>query len=527
MKIRIPIYKKTYALLAGMLCVAALPPYYTVMAAVVGFCVLMCLLNVAQSKKQAFAIGYWFGFGFFSLGFSWIGNAVLIEPERTGWLFPLILLGSGGFFGFFAAFPAMFTQYAGTIWKKVLVFAASWTIFEWIRGFFLSGFPWNPVGSMFAFSPQMIQSASIFGIYGLSFVAVLLFCLPSVWIRNKKSESLRSLALILLIAGSNYGFGVWRLANNQEKTFDSSVRIVQPSIPQAIKWESSSLGNNFAQYSAMSAQKGIDNIDFVIWGETASPYNPRFLAKYNADFFDAVPKNGYLLFGVVDYELESGEYRPKNSMMVMNKAGEIIDSYDKSHLVPFGEYIPLRKYLPKWVQPVAKIVGDFKKGNAHKVIRIKNQPDFGALICYEVIFPAKVVDKSSRPQWIVVLSNDGWYGNSMGPYQHLVAAQLRAIEEGIGIVRSANSGISAVIDAYGQIKEKIDLGKRDILDAKIPQPIDKITFYSQFQNYPVIFSCLFLVIFIMRSNLQEKVEKAYKITHRLLTKIKNMLNMIK
>lgn len=506
MKIRIPIYKKTYAFLAGMLCVAGLPPYYVLMAPIVGFCSLMLILNGAKSKKEAFAAGYWFGFGFFSFGLSWIGNAVLIEPERTGWLFPIILLSSGGFFGLFAAFPAMFTWFAKSIWRKIFVFAAMWTVFEWIRGFFLSGFPWNPVGSMFAFCSQLIQSAAIIGTFGLSFVAVLFFCLPAAGIIKRGKQAAEALILMALVFFVNAEYGVLRLKYADNGNSDTKIRIVQPAIPQVLKWEKSALGENFAQYAAMSAQSGIDDIDFVIWGETASPYNPRFMPLYLQKFVTAVPNDGYLLFGAVDYEFVDGDYRPKNSMLVMNKDGDIVDSYDKSHLVPFGEYIPFRKYLPDFVQPVAKIIGDFKAGDAHKVISLKDKPSLGALICYEVIFPADVVDENNRPQWIAVLTNDGWYGDSMGPYQHLVSAQMRAIEEGLPIVRSANSGISAIIDAYGQITEQLGLQKRGVVDGLLPKPLSRPTIYSKIHNLPIAALCLLIAaisIFFKRKNKQK------------------------
>ena len=489
-------HKNMWCFFLGSMAVCALPPFYIFPLLVVALSFFMTFLQRAESKKSAFALGYAFGFGFFSAGLSWIINAVMIEPEETGWLAPVIYLASGAFFGLFCAFPALFSFKFKNIYAKIIVFAASWTIFEWIRSFFLTGFPWNLLGTSLAFSNELIQFASVCGTYGLSFLVVLFCCMPVALKKNLKSFLIVALVMSAIAVGI-FSFGYYRLGKADKEPTEYKVRIVQPSIPQRLKWSRDSVAQNFAKYVEMSAQEGKDSVDFVVWGETASPYNPKVLPEYVGEFMKAVPQDGYLLFGVLDYELLQGDYLHKNSMLAMNSSGEVVDSYDKMHLVPFGEYIPFRKYLPDAIRPVTNIIGEFKAGEEHKVIKLSdNKPAFGALICYEIIFPAEITDAQNRPEWIALLTNDGWYGMSMGPYQHFVAARMRAAEEGLPIIRSANSGISGIIDSYGRTVQKLDLYEDNILDGYIPKAIAP-TIYSQFSNILVLVICLVLMLVIL------------------------------
>ncbi len=494
-------HKKIMALTSGCLLVLSLPPYYFWPISLVCFSYLLYCLNSSNTKKESFLLGYWFGFGFFSIGLSWIGNAVLVDPWQTGWLYPIILCASGLFFGFFVAIPSLLSFWYKNIFTKIIIFASWWTVFEWIRSFFLTGFSWNLLGTSLAFSPTMIQSASIFGTYGLTFFFIIFSGLPIAYIKDKKNRII-ALSLIFVIAISNFIFGYIRLNQSYQNT-PVIIRLVQPAISQKLKWEESSLHNNFIQHINMSKKQPLDNIDFVIWGETASPYNPKFRTEYLQDYISAVPDNGYLIFGGIDYAFENSKYYPKNSMFVMNKQGHVVDSYDKMHLVPFGEYVPFRKYLPEFIRPIANIIGEFKTGKNHKKIILPKKPSFGGLICYEIIFPSQIIDKNNRPQWLIVLTNDGWYGNSMGPYQHLVAAQMRAVEEGLPVVRSANTGISAVIDAYGRVIKQIPLQKSDILDVKLPKDI-KATLYADYGNTIILTICLLIIAIISILHIKNK-----------------------
>ncbi len=242
----------------------------------------------------------------------------------------------------------------------------------------------------------------------------------------------------------------------------------------------------------LSQLAGFDNVDFVIWGETAFPYAIEQDIYHRQMLQYAIPPQGYLITGALRYEdIQKPQYKAYNSLFVLDKSNKIVATYDKFHLVPFGEYIPLRKYLPEWIKPIANAIGSFEAGQGPGVIKIPGQPSLGGLVCYEIIFPHQILDKNNRPQWVVNLTNDGWYGDSAGPYQHLVAARLRAVEEGITIARVAGSGISALVSPLGIVLDQIPLHQQDILDIALPIETQFSTTYSRFGNISILLLCVF------------------------------------
>lgn len=489
---------KSTAFILGLSTVAALPPYYCFPILFISFGGLLQLLKSAPRFRTAFAIGYWFGFAFFALGLSWASNALLIDSQIFGWLYPISILASGAFFGLFAALPTAATFWLKTPVSKLLGLAAFWSLSEWLRSFFLTGFPWNLLGSVWAFAPLWIQSASIWGTYGLSLVTILCCAAPALYF-NPQRGSDRSIATILIISipillGI---FGFWHLNHypNSQKAGAVTVRMVQPSIPQEMKWNRETLEDNLARYIELSRQPGLEQVDFVIWGETATPFPLDIDPQHLQQVTQAIPEHGYLITGLVRYEISPyGEYLPYNSMLILNKKGEIAGYYDKSHLVPFGEYIPLRRFLPSWIRPITNTVANFQPGKGPQSINVPNYPQLGGLICYEIIFPSKIVDHKNPPQWLVNITNDGWYGDSSGPYQHLVTTQLRAVEEGISIVRVANSGISAVINPLGEIISRIPLNQSDFKDIILPSQLSLFTIYGSCGNFIPLILCFLNII---------------------------------
>lgn len=468
-------HKKTAVFLAGILASLGFAPCYAVPVFMAALCLCFALSDKALTYKKAALSGYLFGFGFFSAGFYWISNALLIDIVTFGWLYPITLVATGAFFGLFWIFPFLVWHAFknNNVWFKVLGFSCVAVMCEYVRGFFLTGFPWNMLGSMFAFSDVLIQSASVVGTYGLSFLLLVLTgAIYAVCKGYKKSGG----AVLICILGMMISFGAWRIAFYDRTNSEIKVRLVQPSIAQSLKWDEQSLADNLNAYVDMSRQNGFDDVKFVVWGETATPFNPKDSAFWREIIRRAVPSGGYLMTGVLRYDEKNDELY--NSLSVINDQGETVGFYDKNHLVPFGEYIPLRDYLPKWVRPVANQIADFSRGEKYKQIQVRGLPVFGALICYEVIFPDEIIHRKNKPSFVVLVSNDGWYGQSSGPYQHLVAARLRAVEEGVTIVRSANNGISAVIDPLGQILKKIDLNKVGTTDVYLPKELTVATLYA-------------------------------------------------
>lgn len=473
------------ALLAGALSACVFAPFYQIWLLPLSFGAAFFLADHVRGLRKIGLTGYFFGFGFFGFGFYWIGNALLVDAATFGGLYPVALLSAGAFFGLFSILPFVFWALAGgKLWRRILVFASSWVLIEWVRSFIFTGFPWNLLGTALAFDPNLIQTAALWGTYGLSFV---LLVWAGLFYAFMIKRSLLFGLMFILLPLALYGLGMVRVHCYDDTPSDLRVRLVQPSIAQQMKWSPQALKKNFETYLEMTKSEGLDDVDFVVWGETAVPFD---LSDEEISFQirKAVPKKGYLITGALRFSKEKKFY---NSLFVLDSEGKIVAIADKYHLVPFGEYIPFRRYLPSSLRPIAHQVTDFGQGEKFRTIKLSKYPAFGALICYEIIFPDEVVDRAQKPSWLVVLSNDGWYGNSAGPYQHLAATQMRAVEEGVVIVRSANNGISALIDPLGRIKARIDYDVVDVLDVNLPQKMILNTFYQG--SFVVIIMLLVLI----------------------------------
>ena len=486
---------KLSSFILGLISALAFPPIYALYLFVLSLCLMFKLTDLNNSYKQVIIKSYWYGVGFFIAGFYWIGNALLVDMVNFGWLYPIALFAIGAFFGLFTIPPFIAWYYfkKKNIYYQIVGFACIWVLTEWIRSFLFTGFPWNLLGTVFAFNDIFIQTASIWGTYGLSFIFLILCgSFYSLCVGFNKL----SLVMILSLVAFLTIFGLVRIKNYEYQNSDIKIRLVQPSIAQSMKWNRNELENNFHKYVELSKKETLDNVDFVIWGETALPFDIEYNEKYRELIKEAIPNNGYLITGLVRYDIVNGKYEAFNSMYVIDKKANVVGFYDKNHLVPFGEYIPLRKFLPDWIRPIANNIADFSTSEKLKNIKIGNYPKFGALICYEIIFPDKVVNRKDKPDWLVVLTNDGWYGKSSGPYQHLVSAKMRAVEEGISVVRSANSGISAVINPLGEVIKQIELHKKGWQDVYLPKYSKINTIYSTFGKQ-IVLTILVLSLIIL------------------------------
>jgi len=488
---------KLASFLLGSITVQTLPPFYHWYISFISFTSLLLLLNQAQSKKQAFNIGWLFGFGFFSFGLSWINNALLITPSETGWLVPVTFILSGAFLGLFFGLPTFLCYFFKSFYARYINLASFIVIFEWIRSWILTGFPWNLIGSILTFNLELSQTASVWGTYGLSLLTILIASSPALCIYYKTKKSILLCVVSTILAPLLiYIYGYTRIQNlydNQQSPI--KIRLVQPSIPQSAKWSPELHRQHFEKYINMSKQNANDNISITIWGETASPYILDMDNEAKKQALSAIKDKSFLITGQVRYLRNYyGGYTPLNSALIIEKNGTIEASYDKSHLVPFGEYIPLRNLLPSFIHPIANTISDFQAGTGPQTITLPNIPPLGIQICYEIIFPHQIIDPDNKPDWLINLTNDGWYGISSGPYQHMTTTQLRAIEEGLTIVRSANSGISGIINRYGKIISQINLNKKDILDIYLPQKLQIKTIYNSFGNIIILTICLLSIL---------------------------------
>lgn len=504
-------WRKTTAFFCGSLLTLALPPFFQFWTVFIAFSGAIWLCLQAENKKNLAAIGYWFGFGYFGFGFYWIGNALLVDSSATGYLYPIVLILNGAFFGIFTILPFWATAAGKNSFSKILWFTAIWFFSaEWLRSFLLTGFPWNPISSVLAVRPALLQTSAWIGTYGLSMITIFFASLPVYWLLKPTSRRFIYPLISFVFFGVLWEYGAYVISEADHTPDGESVmiRLVQPSIPQNLKWDKTVAEKNFQDYVDLSLSKDNHHIDFVIWGETASPFDLTTDNAHRQKIKAAVPRHGYLITGLLRRQFNFDSFIPYNSLAVLNKKGQILNLYDKSHLVPFGEYIPLRQYLPNWIRPLTNNVTEFGHGNQFQTITVDGYPEFAPLICYEVIFSDDVVRKNDKPKWMIVLTNDGWYGLSSGPYQHLVAAQMRAVEEGITVVRSANSGISAIITPYGQIPAKIGLGKRGIKDVAVKLNLAHNTLFGQYGNaIPLAMAIVILFLAWMTSTIHQCREK--------------------
>jgi apolipoprotein N-acyltransferase len=263
------------------------------------------------------------------------------------------------------------------------------------------------------------------------------------------------------------------------------LRVVQPNIRQQDKWARARQVPNFMLHLRLTAAPGPEAISHTIWPETATPF---FLAERGDArrlMARAVARGGAVIAGAPRRSSPGRPFRLWNSLFAIDDTGAVTASYDKAHLVPFGEYVPLRRYLPlvKLVQGQV----DYAPGPGRRTLRVPGLPPFSPLICYEAIFPGAVLDRSDRPAWLLNITNDAWFGTSAGPYQHLAIARTRAVEEGMALVRAANSGISAVIDPYGRVMARLGIGERGVIDSALPAPLEGATLFGRFGDWLTAF----------------------------------------
>ncbi len=462
------------AFVLGALAALALPPVYFLPLLVPAFCGLFWLTEGSPGFRSAAGVGWWFGFGHFLVGLYWVAIAFFTDIRGYDWLGPAAVLGLAAAL---AVFPAAATALVRLTPRggprRLLILAVCWSFFEWVRSWAFTGFPWNLIGSVWAFSDDMIQFAAIAGTYGLGLVTVAAVMAPALLAgpegptlrRGGIATGLAIGALVLIWSG-----GALRLAGAESDPVPGvRLRLVQPDIPQELKWVKELRGEHVLKQIAMSREPADLAPTHIIWGETMVPFALSRTPEVAGVIGRATPQGGVTIVGA-PRTTPYGErpYRVWNSLYVLDDEGRTVATYDKSHLVPVGEYVPLRGILP--IEKMTAGVNDFSAGSGPVTLRLPGLPPVSPLICYEVIFPGAVVNPADRPDWLLNLTNDSWYGHSSGPYQHFVAARLRAVEEGLPLVRVSNGGISGIVDGYGRVLASLGLGRAGVLDGILPAP---------------------------------------------------------
>ncbi|MHA1164541.1 MAG: apolipoprotein N-acyltransferase [Alphaproteobacteria bacterium] len=514
------------AFAAGALSVLSFAPFHAWPVMFIAMPVLVWLLDGCYASPDrswrvtrgeliaAAKTGWAFGFGFFFAGLYWIGFAFLVEAETFAWLLPLaVAVLPAGMALFFALAAAL----AGPLWRpglaRIVGLAMALGITEWLRGQILTGFPWNALGYALTNGDAMMQWASLFGIYALSMLAVLIFCAPAaVW----AVEGMRTrtdlerfgfpVFMALILAGGTL-WGHWRLQEHAIEFVEGvRLRLVQPNIPQKQKWEPENRAAIFQRYMQLSRNGDtdgqIEGVTHLIWPESALP----FLLEETPEALDAIdammPDTAVFITGAARGEREkaragtttepSKSMRIFNSLFVMDGQARMLGFYDKAHLVPFGEYLPFQNFLESTgLEQLTRVRGGFAAGDGPRLTVAPNIPPFIALICYEIIFPNAVREAGAAPEWMLNLTNDAWFGDSNGPYQHFHQSRVRAVEQGLPLVRVANTGITAVTGPYGRIVASIPRNSARILDTRLPLAAGDTVFVNWGRGIMPVFLLLF------------------------------------
>jgi apolipoprotein N-acyltransferase len=475
------------ATLAGAGVAAALPPI-GLWPMLAGFAVLAHLLRGASSDWAAFRLGWSFGFGYFLAGLYWVAIAFFTDPDTFGPLgIPSVALLAAGL----AVLPGLATLVVGRLKLTnpaalAFVLALAWTAAEVARGWI---FPWNLIGYVWIDAP-VAQLASAIGVYGLSLIAVALGALPVALLG--RTRSWRPFAAGLIVLAVLWGVGAWRLGHHPSgSVIGVNLRLVQANVAQHHKWQPEMRARWFQRHIDLS-QTGGTRPTLVIWPESATPYPIDRDPLVRQRLAQVAPQDGFLISGGERFGLDEVPPRAWNSLFVVDRSGRLVTFYDKHTLVPFGEYLPFRSVLG--TLGIDKLAGgsvDFAPGPGPVVLEVAGVPPASPLICYEVIFPNRVVPDGRRPGWLLNITNDAWFGTSSGPYQHLAMARMRAIEEGLPLIRSANTGISAVIDPLGRLEATLGLNTMGTLDAALPRALEP-TVFARYGNTGAVLLALLL-----------------------------------
>lgn len=522
-----------YAFIAGVIGALAFAPIHFLPAFIIAMMMAVWLLDgcTGQNKngrgsrlsalRVAAETGWWFGFGFFLTSLWWLGAAFLVEAEKFAWAIPLGVIGLPALLSFFTGLGFVLAR---ILWSagsaRLFALAFGLGVAEWLRGTILSGFPWNDFGMVLGGQLVLAQLASITGLHGLTFIAIVLSASPATlignpdemassgglmqWLRSASAPGiLAALGLVAITV-----FGAIRLAGiSTEFKKDVRLRIMQPNLPQDRKFKAENAKAILEHYIKVSDRStspetpGVQNVTHLFWPESAFPFilskSPQALARIGK----FLPRGAHLITGAARSAAgpsdRAGDQVYFNSIHILDADGLIVQTYDKRFLVPFGEFIPFDRFFRKiGLRQFVHIPGGFTAGPSIQEFTIPRLGPVIPLVCYEAIFPGAsflTQKKEIRPQLIVNVTNDGWFGPTFGPYQHFYQARLRSIEQGLPSVRVANTGISAVIDPVGRILHRLGLGVAGVIDSQLPVAASQTLFASYGSKIPLGIAFLFLI----------------------------------
>jgi apolipoprotein N-acyltransferase len=464
---------------------------------------LLWLVRTAPTLRSALALGWWFGVGHFVLGLNWIATAFTFQAEMPASLgyVAVVLLSL-----YLAVYPAVA---AGLGWRwgrrddlsLVLFFAAAWIVTEWLRATLFTGFAWNPLGVALVATPAA-GAARLVGTYGLSGIAAILGgALLLLWSRRWRSAAAAA-GLAAIVAGAG-----WLAAGQGRPADGPAIRIVQPNIGQQDKWREGFEEENLGRLARLSASDR-DEPRLLLWPEAAvtrplqnwlrDPGHMTEMVELRREVAAMLGEKDLLLTGGVTWRSPDGREvtSATNSVFVLDRAGHVLARYDKAHLVPYGEYLPMRPILSALgLSRLAPGDVDFDPGPGPTTLALPMVGKAGFQLCYEIIFSGEVVDREHRPAFLFNPSNDAWFG-AWGPPQHLAQARLRAIEEGLPVLRATPTGISAVIDADGRLIATLPWRRAGVIDSRLPTAKAPTPFARLGNMLPLLFALLLAALAI-------------------------------
>lgn len=515
-------YRALVALVAGAISALSMPPFNLWPVLALTLPVLVLLLDGVRTRhtnrraalRPAFGLGWCFGMGYFVAGLWWIGAAFLVQADEFAWLLPFAVLGLPAYLALYTGLGASACM---LLWPsgpaRFLSFAAIMTCVEGLRGVLLTGFPWNNFGYALATDLNFAQASAVFGVTGLCFVTLACLSTPAALATSRRffRRNLAPPAVAVLVLAGLWLGGAYRLAHVEVGDVPGvRLRIMQPDLPQDQKFRYDARRSVMDLYIATSeSQGGLAGITHLFWPESAFPFFYDREPEAQARLRDFLPDGTVLITGAARLEARPAGQSPAayNSLLAIDSQGRTIATADKVHLVPFGEYLPFQEMLEALgLQQLTRVRGGFSAAPRRQPMKISGLPSILPLICYEAIFPSEIVSESnstsgSREGMILNVSNDAWFGDTPGPYQHFEQARLRAVEQGLPLVRATNNGISAIVDPLGRVVGALPLDARGVLDGNLPQALPG-TIYANTGN---LISASFIVLSLLLAFAWERV----------------------
>lgn len=493
------------SLLAGSISATGFAPLVLWPLSVMALALWMAIVAAQDAWKAVAWSGWLFGLGHFVIGLNWIAKAFTYQSAMPEWLgyIAVVLLSF-----YLAIYPALAALGAWWIGKNrpvpfMLAMAGSWVITEWLRSWVFSGFIWNPLGSVFVPLGKLPFFSQYVGTYGLSAVVIAAAACILLLFHRRWVVALPLILAIAIPATISAGSIFYTAPAETDRP---QITVVQPNIGQQDKWKAGYEEQNFAKLAELT-ERDNDAPRILFWPEAAIPdyletgypqryYYGRPPELVRMQLASLMKPGDILVLGALKLEFGTAGERAvgaRNSVFAMDADRELLGRYDKAHLVPYGEYLPMR--------PVLEAIGlsrlapgdfDFWPGPGPRSLDLGDFGRTGLQICYEIIFSGQVVDRDNRPDFIFNPSNDAWFG-AWGPPQHLAQARMRAVEEGLPVIRSTPTGISAVIDANGVVKESIAMGVAGRIDTHLPKPKSPTLFARYGNILPIGFAIILLI----------------------------------